>query len=43
MTAENPRAVYVCVNKGQAYCPPEIAARAVCLNEDIGKVLAAMR
>ena len=43
MTAENPRAVYACVNKGQAYCPPEIAARAVCLNEDIGKVLAAMR
>lgn len=39
MAAENPRSVYVCVNRGEAVCPPEIASRSLCLNEDIGRVL----
>lgn len=29
MTAENPKAIYACVNLGEAYAPGEIAGRAV--------------
>lgn len=36
MTAENPKAVYVCVNQGEAVCPQEIEKQAVCINGDIG-------
>ncbi|MCD7775367.1 MAG: Sir2 silent information regulator family NAD-dependent deacetylase [Clostridiales bacterium] len=39
MTAENPRGFYACVNFGEAACPVEIADRAVCINEDIGKTI----
>ena len=39
MTAENPKAVYVCINDGEAFCPREIADRSVCLNADIGRVI----
>ena len=42
MTAENPKAVYACVNLGQACCPAEIAGRAVCIRADISEVLAAL-
>lgn len=40
MTAENRSAVYVCVNAGQTLCPSEIVQQAVCLDGDIGTVLA---
>ena len=39
MTESNPRAVYVSINRGEAVCPDGIAGRALCMNEDIGKVL----
>lgn len=39
MTAENPDAVYACINAGQALCPREIESQAVCLDGDIGAVL----
>lgn len=39
MTARNPKAVYACVNYGEAYAPREIADRAICINGDIGEVL----
>lgn len=39
MTAANPKAVYACVNYGDAACPDEIKGQSVCINEDIGKVL----
>ena len=39
MTAENPKAVHVCVNYGEACCPREIEAQSICIDEDIGKVL----
>ena len=39
MTAQNPRAVYDCINAGDTVVPPEIAARAICLRADIGTVL----
>lgn len=39
MTAENPQAVYACINYGEAYAPREIAGRSVCIDGDIGEVL----
>ncbi len=39
MTAKNPKAVYACVNRGEAYCPREIANQAVCIDKDIEAVL----
>lgn len=39
MTAENPNAVYACVNFGEAFAPDEIATRSICINADIRGVL----
>ena len=39
MTRENPRAVYACINAGEAGCPREIERRSICVNEDIGAAL----
>lgn len=36
MTYENPKAVYACVNLGEAVVPKEIAERAICIDGDIG-------
>ncbi len=42
MTAENPKAVYICINREDAAAPKDIARRAVCINRDIGEVLIAL-
>lgn len=39
MTEGNPKAVYACVNLGEASAPTEIRDRSICINADIGKVL----
>ena len=39
MTVENPKAAYVCINKGEAACPREIAGQSICVDGDIGEVL----
>ena len=39
MTANNPKAIYACINYGEAGCPDEIKQQSICINEDIGKVL----
>lgn len=39
MTAKNPKAVYVCINQGQAFCPEEIKRQSVCIDADIAEVL----
>lgn len=39
MTAKNPKAVYACINQGQAACPQGIERQSVCVNADIGQVL----
>lgn len=39
MTAENPKAIYACINMNEAYAPDEIADRAICIDGDIGKVI----
>ncbi len=38
MTAENPKAAYICINYGEAVCPKEIEERAICIDGDIGEV-----
>ena len=43
MTHENPKAAYVCVNFKEAFAPQEIGKRSVCVESDIGAVLAALR
>lgn len=42
LTAEDPQAVYACVNQGQAACPEELKDRAICIDGDIGEVLKAL-
>lgn len=39
MTAQNPKATYVCINYGEAVCPREIEKRAICIDGDIGTIL----
>lgn len=39
MTARNPKAVYACLNDGEADCPPEIRQRSVFIDADISTVL----
>ncbi len=43
MTRENENAVYACVNVGNAYCPEEIQDRSICVDDDIGDVLAMLQ
>lgn len=42
MTAEDPDAIYACVNYGEAYAPPEIKARSICINDDIDRMLTSL-
>ena len=39
MTAQNPQAVYACINAWEAWVPGEIADRSLCISADIGDVL----
>ena len=39
MTAKNPRAVYACLNLGEAYAPDAIRDRSICIDGDIGEIL----
>ncbi|MCD7731668.1 MAG: Sir2 silent information regulator family NAD-dependent deacetylase [Oscillospiraceae bacterium] len=39
MTFENSKAVYVCLNYGEAYSPNEIKSRSILIDEDIAKAL----
>ena len=43
MTVNNPKAVYACVNYGEAICPREIEERSVCVDGDIGEVVALIK
>ncbi len=42
MTADNDKAVYACINHGEAVCPKEIERRSICINGDIGDILSAL-
>ena len=39
MTAQNPNAVYACVNLGESCCPSDIMKQAICISGDIGKTI----
>ena len=39
MTAENPDAVYACLNYNEAVCPEQIRAQSICLDGDCGELL----
>ena len=39
MTAQNPNAIYACLNFGEAYAPDEIAEQSICINDDIRRIL----
>ena len=39
MTMANEKAVYVCVNYNEAFCPVEIEERSICIDGDIGEML----
>lgn len=39
MTLTNEKAVYACINYGEAFCPGEIANRSICIDGDIGDIL----
>ena len=39
MTYQNPKAIYACVNYGEAVSPGEISERSICIDGDIGEVL----
>ena len=41
MTAANPRAVYACLNLGQAAAPREIQKQSICIDGDIGESIRA--
>ncbi len=42
MTLNNERAVYACLNYGEAFCPGEIEERSICIDGDIGALLIEM-
>ena len=39
MTLTNKKAVYCCINYGEAFCPAEIEKQSICINGDIGAIL----
>ncbi|MBR3746378.1 MAG: Sir2 silent information regulator family NAD-dependent deacetylase, partial [Selenomonadaceae bacterium] len=39
LTAENPKARYVCINFGEAFVPDPIAAQSLIIDADIARVL----
>ena len=39
MTAENPKAVYACLNYNEAFCPLQIENQSVCIDGDAGELL----
>lgn len=43
LTAQNPKAIYASINKGEAYCPPEITEQAICIDGDIDQVITSIK
>lgn len=39
MTAENPKAVYACLNYDEAFCPKEIEGQSICIDGDARDLL----
>ncbi len=43
LTAQNPNATYVCVNLGEAQCPPQIESRSIVVNADLADLIDALQ
>ena len=43
MTLDNPKATYICINKGEAVVPKQIAAQSICIDADIKEVIMQIR
>ncbi|HBI52729.1 MAG TPA: hypothetical protein DDX72_08115 [Ruminococcaceae bacterium] len=43
MTAKNPKAVYACLNFGEAYAPDEIKEQSILIGGDIREVLSKIK
>lgn len=39
LTAENPKAVYACLNHDAAFCPKQIDERSICIDGDADEIL----
>lgn len=39
MTYQNPKAIYACINYGEAHVPEEIKDQAICMDEDVETIL----
>jgi NAD-dependent SIR2 family protein deacetylase len=42
MTMDNEKAVYACINFGEAFCPEEIEDRSICIDGDIKEVISCL-
>ena len=38
-TSENPKATYICINRGQTIAPNEFSKQAICIDANIDEVL----
>ena len=43
MTYDNKKAVYACLNYGEAFCPEKINERSICIDGDIGEILSQLK
>jgi len=43
MTYDNKKAVYACLNYGEAFCPEKINDRSICIDGDIGEILSQIK
>ncbi|SDX93353.1 SIR2 family NAD-dependent protein deacylase [Eubacterium barkeri] len=43
LTAQNPKAIYTCINLGEAVVPHEIQSQSICMDNDIGTIISSLR
>ena len=43
LTAENPKAVYVCLNYNEAFCPQQIENQSICIDGDADTILESLK
>ena len=39
MTAQNPKSIYACINRGDTDCPKELERQSICIDADIAEVI----
>lgn len=43
MAVQNEKSLYICINDGQSAVPKELLSRSICIEHDIGEILAALQ